>query len=478
MNIHLDDPKLTAYALDELAGAEKEEMENAVAASPAAQEFVRELRLLSGNLRAEYAAEREAHPVVHTNIVPLSQEDDPWSMSRRLALAAAIALLAVLGVVAIGTVKRGGLAGWGNEARFAGGPAEGREKKESEAGVAQAYISEESPDDRALALNEPAPPPAGPEAFGDLTASTPAQLSSTVHGRSASLPAAPADKSAGDYRASVIVDAARQGSPSLQNFAAKSKPGALLAGGSGFHHQESSFNRDREADFNTARYGKIEENPFLAAVDNPLSTFSIDVDTASYSNVRRFVEGRLAAAKGRGPDRRDDQLFRLRLPAACRGDAVLGQPRCRLLSLAPAHRLVRIGLQGRELPNEKRPASNLVFLLDVSGSMEPSNRLPLVKQAMRLLLEKLGRERSGGDRGLFRRLRFGAAIHDRGSQGSKSGQRSKISRPAARPTAPKALSSPTKPRRSISSRAASTASSSRPTAISMSGRRAKAISSG
>jgi len=55
----------------------------------------------------------------------------------------------------------------------------------------------------------------------------------------------------------------------------------------------------------------------------------------------------------------------------------------------PTHRLVRIGLKGREVANEKRPASNLVFLLDVSGSMEPSERLPLVKQAMRLLIEKL-----------------------------------------------------------------------------------------
>ncbi len=86
MNINLDDPKLTAYALDELSGAEKTEMESAVADSPEAQEFVKEVRLLSGNLRAEYEAEREAHPVVHTNIVPLPQEDAPWSMSRRLAL--------------------------------------------------------------------------------------------------------------------------------------------------------------------------------------------------------------------------------------------------------------------------------------------------------------------------------------------------------------------------------------------------------
>ncbi len=66
MNINLDDPKLTAYALDELAGSEKEQIETAVASSPEAQEFVRELRLLSGNLRAEYAAEREAHPIAQT----------------------------------------------------------------------------------------------------------------------------------------------------------------------------------------------------------------------------------------------------------------------------------------------------------------------------------------------------------------------------------------------------------------------------
>jgi anti-sigma factor RsiW len=77
MNMNLDDPKLTAYALDELSGAEKAEMETTVAASPAAQEFVRELRLLSGNLRAEYEVERIAHPVAHTNIVSLEKEDAP-----------------------------------------------------------------------------------------------------------------------------------------------------------------------------------------------------------------------------------------------------------------------------------------------------------------------------------------------------------------------------------------------------------------
>ncbi len=119
MNINLDDPKLTAYALDELSGAEKTEIERAIAGSPAAQEFVRELRLLSGNLRAEYDAERESHPAPQTNILPLPQEDSPWSMSRRLALDATIALCAALGAVAIGTVKHGGF-GCREETRPAG----------------------------------------------------------------------------------------------------------------------------------------------------------------------------------------------------------------------------------------------------------------------------------------------------------------------------------------------------------------------
>ena len=98
----------------------------------------------------------------------------------------------------------------------------------------------------------------------------------------------------------------------------------------------------------------------------------------------------LAAAEGRGAGRGDDQLLHLRLSAAGRRQAVLDQSRChRAVRGTPSHRLVRIGLKGREIANEKRPASNLVFLLDVSGSMMPAERLPLVKQAMRLLVDKL-----------------------------------------------------------------------------------------
>lgn len=144
--------------------------------------------------------------------------------------------------------------------------------------------------------------------------------------------------------------------------------------------------------FDTAAYEHLTENPFLAAKDNPLSTFSVDVDTASYANVRRFIEsGSLPPPDAvrveelvnyfpysYAPPAPDDQAhpFAVHLEAAS-------------CPWNPQDRLVRIGIKARELARDKRPASNLVFLIDVSGSMEPPERLPLIKAAMRMLVEQL-----------------------------------------------------------------------------------------
>ncbi len=146
--------------------------------------------------------------------------------------------------------------------------------------------------------------------------------------------------------------------------------------------------------FDTAVYEHRAENPFLAAKDNPLSTFSIDVDTASYANVRRFIEsGSLPP-----PDavRIEEMInyFPYSYAPPAPGDE---RPFAVHLEVAscpwnPQDRLVRIGIKGRELAHDKRPASNLVFLLDVSGSMEPPERLPLIKASMHLLVEQLTAE--------------------------------------------------------------------------------------
>ncbi|HEY3220783.1 MAG TPA: von Willebrand factor type A domain-containing protein [Gemmatimonadales bacterium] len=141
---------------------------------------------------------------------------------------------------------------------------------------------------------------------------------------------------------------------------------------------------------NREQYDEIVENSFIAVAADPLSTFSIDVDRASYSNMRRFI-----MQDGQLPPRdavRIEELVNY-FPydyAEPDGD----DPLAIHTEVAPApwkpqHQLVRIGLQARRVKVENLPASNFVFLLDVSGSMMPANKLPLVKSAMRLLVNQL-----------------------------------------------------------------------------------------
>jgi Ca-activated chloride channel family protein len=144
-----------------------------------------------------------------------------------------------------------------------------------------------------------------------------------------------------------------------------------------------------DRDFNTENYGRIEENTFLSVVDNPLSTFSIDVDRASYSNVRRFLRD------GQRPPRdavRIEEMinyFTYDYP-----EPAGGQPFSVTTEIARApwnekNRLLLIGLQGRHMKTVDLPANNLVFLIDVSGSMESPDKLPLLKRSLELLVNEL-----------------------------------------------------------------------------------------
>jgi Ca-activated chloride channel family protein len=144
-----------------------------------------------------------------------------------------------------------------------------------------------------------------------------------------------------------------------------------------------------DEDFNTEDYDGIAENRFLMVRDNPLSTFSIDVDAASYSNVRRFLNnGQLPPA---GAVRIEEMINYFHYDYPQPQD---GKPFSIYTELSEApwnkdHRLVLVSLQGKKVSTENIPASNLVFLIDVSGSMEAVNKLPLVKQSMKLLTDQL-----------------------------------------------------------------------------------------
>jgi|GEM_PF-5477755 len=138
-----------------------------------------------------------------------------------------------------------------------------------------------------------------------------------------------------------------------------------------------------------AAYSGFLENIFVPVLQEPLSTFSIDVDTASYANVRRFLNsGQLPPCNAV----RIEELvnyFTYAYAAPKGGDPFSASIETAGCPWAPAHRLVRVALRGRELPRGKRPPSNFVFLIDVSGSMQPPERLPLLKQALRALVKKM-----------------------------------------------------------------------------------------
>jgi len=144
------------------------------------------------------------------------------------------------------------------------------------------------------------------------------------------------------------------------------------------------------APFNKENYSSFQENPFLAVDQNPLSTFSVDVDTASYANVRRFLNAGQRPPKGAVRIEELLNYFHYNYPAP-KGDAPFAtQVEVAQCPWQPAHRLVKIGIKGRELPQGERKPSNLVFLIDVSGSMDEPKKLPLLKQSFRLLAGQLG----------------------------------------------------------------------------------------
>ena len=137
-------------------------------------------------------------------------------------------------------------------------------------------------------------------------------------------------------------------------------------------------------------YATIADNPFRRVAQEPLSTFSIDVDTASYANVRRFL------GQGMLPPRdavRIEELvnyFRYESPQPKEGEPFSVNVEVARCPWNAEHRLARIGLKGKEVDAGKRPPSNLVFLVDVSGSMSDALKLPLLKSALAMLVQTLG----------------------------------------------------------------------------------------
>ncbi len=156
------------------------------------------------------------------------------------------------------------------------------------------------------------------------------------------------------------------------------------ASGAGF-----PIRTEPNTNWNTEDYGLITENRFLKPLDNPLSTFSIDVDAAAYSNIRRFINNGQKPPKDAVRIEELVNYFEYQHSQPKGDDPFAVDMEMANCPWAPDHKLLAISLQGKKIPYDNLPASNLVFLIDVSGSMSNANKLPLLKSSFKLLTDQL-----------------------------------------------------------------------------------------
>jgi Ca-activated chloride channel family protein len=179
---------------------------------------------------------------------------------------------------------------------------------------------------------------------------------------------------------------APSGATSMPNYAAFRSAEAPAAG----ETKPRESDERGEPGANAEAYDQIVDNAFIRVAQEPLSTFSIDVDTASYANVRRFLEHGMKPPKDAVRIEELLNYFTYNDPPPAGDDPFSVNLEIARCPWNPDHRLARIGLLGKPVENDDRPPSNLVFLVDVSGSMQRPNKLPLLKASLQKLVEQLG----------------------------------------------------------------------------------------
>lgn len=414
MTIKPDDPKLTAFVLGELSDDEVKEIAAQVAKSVELQEAVAEIEQAASLLTDQFAMEPQQHltEVQRKRITEgLDSSEElhyPKNRRRRIAMAAIIggATIAAslvfyvdyrrqlkledgLQTAVPSDMKDAAPKPVGEDAPVA----EDERLLGSNVVVSDDLVQQSSEMDLLTTINTS--PAAGKSAAKDHSV---VRLSDGITSMKSDVMitkvrAAPVDGRGGRaYRVSrrakgIAMPGVRQGVPTAGrgigvNFGLEVRDGVEALG-----QNLEGFDEGRVGD----RFDSIVDNAFLAVNNSPLSTFSIDVDTASYSKIRMYLrKHRQLPAAGavrieelinyfqydyEGPQ--DDKPFASHVEiAACPWNL--------------EHRLVRIGIKGKEIEREARPVSNLVFLLDVSGSMNNPNKLPLVKHGMKRLVDQLG----------------------------------------------------------------------------------------
>jgi Ca-activated chloride channel family protein len=386
-----DDPRLTAYALGELEGDEQAAVEAALKTDDAAQAVVAEIRATARQLEAALASEAEIilPPVAARHVAPYAPARKlvhfPYWIVAGLAAAGFAVMLALREpqVVRVAEQQKVAVAQAGAKQAQAFDAVQNKsavvaagENQQgyteialaAPAAVNQAPLEKVEADKMAVSADASAGKP--PET-GEIIQLSPFNVMATKDG---------------DYRAANTVTT---GTRTRVATPIKDLPFAVGAYPGDFKKTYAPAPSTTLPAANTESYAYHADSDFLSVAQNPLSTFALDVDTASYANVRRFLQaGEMPPADA---VRIEELVNYFPYAYAAPGDDT---PLAVTLEVAaapwaPTHRLVRIGLKAREVTAAARPAKNLVFLIDVSGSMDEPSKLPLVQQSLRLLLDQL-----------------------------------------------------------------------------------------
>ncbi|HVZ65690.1 MAG TPA: VWA domain-containing protein [Lacunisphaera sp.] len=421
-----DDPRLTAYALNEMPAAERAEFDKLLEQDPAARSAVDDIAATASLLKTALDDEPiEVAPKPAPKPAPLAKivRFPYWTISSLAAACFALFFIYWQRQEMLAPAKNyievpltppaEPEAKATDEAKKAAAPATSPDdgtRIEYDTTAAQRRADQKTNDERRKEIEEvkaaelnkdaamqfksaaaPAPKVAAADVFG---ASRPAAAIPTTAQNQAARPAAAA---AGTLKAEseAVVLSPFEVSASARSAGyagASTRAGTRQNPGGTWRADAKELRTQSFAalrDGNTEAYDYRRDNDYKRVKDEPLSTFSVDVDTASYANVRRF----LTAGERPPADavRVEELVNYFPYDYESPPDATPFAAHLEVASApwAPSHRLVRIGLKGRDVPQAARPPANLVFLLDVSGSMDEPSKLPLVKQSLRLLVDKL-----------------------------------------------------------------------------------------
>ncbi len=384
--MNLDDPRLTAYALGELDEFEREEIEAELKTDEAARQEVERIRRAAGILQEKLDAEPcprlapEQRAVIEERAAPATPLF-PWSRMLGWGVAAATVVLVAALLLPARNASR--------------------------------------PHARRLPVSTPSQPASRPP---DTVHPPPVFDSPTLKLPVATRPAPPAERAGAGHDAGMLAQRNAAGGNALFNddnlaFEVKPSPAQRLeparapSVAQNVYFQDTAqvvpFRREVPGDGRVYRfrspeelepalahpgaesYAPVRESDFVSVAEQPRSTFGLDMDTASYANVRRFLmQGQLPP---RDAVRIEEMLnyFSYDYPRPRGNEPFALYVEAGECPWNTAHRLVLIGLKAKDVPPRKTQPMNLVFLIDVSGSMQPANKLPLIKQALRLLVRQL-----------------------------------------------------------------------------------------